>query len=142
MGKGIEKHPSESAFPGFPRCFVCGEHNPKGLRTQFSVDGDGVRASFIPDETHVGYEDTVHGGIISALLDEAIIWAGYASTGRFGVTAELNVRFIGPLAVGEKYTVMGRVTENRGRLWIVEAEIFDEQGQRLAKADGKVLPKS
>lgn len=142
MGKRVEKHPSESAFSGFPHCFVCGEHNPKGLRTQFSVEGDGVMASFIPDETHVGYEDIVHGGIISALLDEAIIWAGYASTGRFGVTAELNIRFIKPLPIGEKCTVKGRVTENRGRLWIVEAEIFDEQGQQLAKAGGKVLPKN
>ena len=83
-----------STLPGFPHCFVCGAENPRGLRIPFAAKGDGVEAEYTAESEHVGYEDVVHGGIISALLDEAIIWAVYVSTGRFGVTAELCIRFL------------------------------------------------
>ena len=130
-----------SEFPEFPHCFVCGQSNPNGLRTCFFPDGQqGVKAIFTPDKSHVGYEDAVHGGILSALLDEAIIWATYASTGRFGVTAELLVRFLRPLTVGKTCTVLGRMKEDKGKLWIAESEIIDDAGNVLVKAEGKVIP--
>jgi uncharacterized protein (TIGR00369 family) len=141
MNDRNEKHPSISEFPGFPNCFVCGKDNPRGLRISFSVEEDGVRASFSPDRTLVGYEDVIHGGVISALLDEAIIWAAYAATKRFGVTAELNIRFHKPLTVQEEYIVRGRLIENRGKLLIVESVITDEEGNPYARATGKLVPK-
>ena len=131
---------TESPLPGFPNCFVCGKNNPRGLKLNFSIHEDGVKASFIPDETLVGYENTVHGGIISALLDEAIIWACYTATKRFGATAELNVRFNKPLHVKETCMVEGRMIENKGKLWIVEGKIVDIHGNLFAKATGKVIP--
>ena len=133
---------SISEFPGFPNCFVCGKDNPRGLRISFSVEEDGVRASFSPDKTLVGFEDIIHGGVISALLDEAIIWAAYAATRRFGVTAELNIRFHKPLTVQEEYILKGRMVEDRGKLWIVESVITDEEGNQYAGATGKLVPKS
>jgi uncharacterized protein (TIGR00369 family) len=140
MVERIEKNSSISDSPEFPNCFVCGKDNTRGLRVRFFIDGEGVKASFTPDETLVGYEDTVHGGIISALLDEAIIWAVYAATKRFGVTAEINVRFRKPLPVQEECIVLGRMLEDRGRLWIAEGEILDEEGNLYAGARGKVVP--
>ena len=129
-----------SEFPEFPHCFVCGQSNPNGLRTRFFPDEQGVKAIFTPDQTHLGYENAVHGGILSALLDEAIIWASYASTKRFGVTAELYVRFLKPLTLDKTCTVLGRMVEDKGKLWIAEAEIIDDEGDVLVKAEGKIIP--
>ena len=131
---------TDSEFPEFPHCFVCGQSNPNGLRTRFFPDEQGVKAIFTPDKSHLGYEDAVHGGILSALLDEAIIWASYASTGRFGVTAELHVRFLKPLTLYKECTVLGRMKEDKGKLWIAEAEIIDDEGDVLVRAEGKVIP--
>lgn len=142
MKKQSPKNQSTHFLPTYPRCFVCGKENPRGLKTQFAVYGDRVRTSFLPDESMVGYEHAVHGGIISALLDEAIIWATYASTGRFGVTAELTLRFLTPLSVQTKCFVEGWMVENRGKLWIGEAKLMDEEERVYAKARGKVLPMS
>lgn len=141
MNDRNENHPSISVFPGFPNCFVCGKDNPRGLRISFLVEEDGVTASFFPDKTLVGYEDIIHGGIICALLDEAIIWAAYAATKRFGVTAELNIRFHKPLTVQEEYILKGRMIEDRGKLWIVESVITDKEGNTFARALGKLVPK-
>ncbi|HLE77975.1 MAG TPA: PaaI family thioesterase, partial [bacterium] len=53
-------------------CFVCGRDNPIGLKLIFEPSGDGVRAEFTPSDLHVGYDGLVHGGIISALVDDAL----------------------------------------------------------------------
>ena len=135
-----EKNPTDSRVPLFPQCFVCGSENPIGLKTKFSLCDQGVEAVFTPDETHRGYENVVHGGIISALLDEAVIWAVYASTNQFGVTAELNIRLMKPLSIGETCTVKGVMIEDRGKLRIVEATIVNKEGELLARAEAKVFP--
>ncbi len=129
-----------SSLPEFPGCFVCGRKNERGLKLTFSVENGGVRAEFTPDATLAGYNDTVHGGIVSALLDEAIVWAAYVATGRFGVTAELNIRFLRPLIVGRPCIVSGRLFEDRKKLWKMEAEILDQGGVVVARAMGKVIP--
>ena len=52
-------------------CFACGRDNPIGLHIDFHVDDDAVcTAEFTPTENHVGWQDTVHGGIIYAALDD------------------------------------------------------------------------
>lgn len=140
MEEPVENKSSGSTLPEFPTCFVCGKQNPRGLRIPFTIHEESVRATFVPDETLVGYEDAIHGGIISALLDEAIIWASYASTNRFGVTAELHVRFLKPLHVNEACRIVGKMLENKGRIWIVEGRIMDLRGDLIAKARGKVIP--
>jgi hypothetical protein len=56
-------------------CFGCGDDNAIGLRLRFAPSGEGVKASFVPGVDHQGFHHVVHGGIISAVLDEAMAWA-------------------------------------------------------------------
>ena len=128
-------------LPKFPHCFACGKENPRGLKIPFEVYDQGVRAVFTPDQTLAGYDDTIHGGIISTLIDEAIVWAAYAATERFGVTAELNVRFLKPLPIGEPCIIFGRFMEDRRRIWMVESEIAVQGDVIIARAKGKVIPR-
>ena len=51
-------------------CFACGPENPIGLKIRFNVEGDRCTAEFTPNENHVGFSDTVHGGIIYTALDD------------------------------------------------------------------------
>ena len=51
-------------------CIVCRPENPIGLKIDFYIDHDDIcRAEFTPGESHVGFQDTTHGGIIFSLLD-------------------------------------------------------------------------
>jgi uncharacterized protein (TIGR00369 family) len=127
-------------LPTYPKCFVCGRDNPRGLRTQFIAEVDHVFAEFVPEPFLAGYENVVHGGIASTLLDEAMIWAAYVSQGRFGVTAELTVRFRKPMIVNQLYRIIGNMVEDRKKLWIVEARIVDDKEDLYASASGKVMP--
>lgn len=103
-------------------CFGCGDLNPIGLHLRFSTDEEVVVARFTPEQEHQGFDDIVHGGIISTVLDEAMAWAT-AAAGLWTVTAEMRVRFRQPLRVGTSTRVEARVIESRRRLVKTTAEL-------------------
>jgi acyl-coenzyme A thioesterase PaaI-like protein len=115
-------------------CFGCGDGNPIGLHLRFAPEADGVKASFIPGPQHQGFQDVVHGGINSAVLDEAMAWAT-AHAGVWAVTGEMRVRSRQPLKIGELTTVVARVSGTRGRLVTATAELqFDRDCSPVATA--------
>jgi acyl-coenzyme A thioesterase PaaI-like protein len=104
--------------------------NPIGLKAFFYEDDDGqVMAKFTPRQEHQGYPGFTHGGIITALMDEAIgrvvtsldIWA---------VTAKLELKFRQPVPLGEELTIIGELVRLRSRS-------FEARGE-LRLADGTV----
>jgi uncharacterized protein (TIGR00369 family) len=119
-------------------CFVCGAGNPRGLGLSFEAWRDGVRAEFTPLAEHQGYAGVVHGGIISAILDEAMIKAA-ALSGCSPVTAELSVRFKKTLPVGDKAVVEAKLVRAE-RLMEASALLRRaSDGATIASAKAKLL---
>jgi uncharacterized protein (TIGR00369 family) len=120
-------------------CYVCGKENPAGLGIDFKINREqrSISANFTPLNVHQGYEGIVHGGILSALLDEAMVKLT-VSLGIPAVTAEITVKFKTPAAPGEELLVSGRLTHETRRLIQAEAKI--ERGPVvIAEATGKLL---
>jgi uncharacterized protein (TIGR00369 family) len=120
-------------------CYVCGTRNPSGLKVVFQIDeaARSIRASFTPSAAHQGYEGIVHGGILSALLDETMAKLAF-SLGIPAVTAEMTVKFKSPASPGEELSIAGRITHETRRLIQAEAKI--EKGLvTIAEATGKLL---
>jgi acyl-coenzyme A thioesterase PaaI-like protein len=121
-------------------CYVCGRDNPVGLHVDFTIDGPSrsISATFIPKPHHQGYEGIVHGGILSAILDEAMGKLAYELVGVPVVTAELTIKFKAPAAPGEQLSITARITEEAGRLMLAEANV--ERGLVIiAEAKGKLI---
>ena len=131
--------PKEIFLPTYKGCLVCGDPqvNPNTLHRRFKVTGSGVEVDFKADSRHAGYEGIVHGGIITALLDETIGWAVAVERKKLFMTAELTVRFVRPLPINLPITVKGRSLEHKSRYSIGEGEIVDSEGTVYAKASGK-----
>jgi len=128
-------------LPHTHSCFVCGESNPIGLNLRFETDGHIVRAQFTPRPEHIGFKQLVHGGIISTLLDEIMVWACLAQTKRFAYCAELTVRFQNPLRPGEETLATAELVANRrDRIFEVKSELKDRAGKVFATATGKYIP--
>jgi uncharacterized protein (TIGR00369 family) len=128
-------------LPHTRSCFVCGEANPAGLKLRFETDGRVVQTRFVPRVEHVGFRETVHGGLIATLLDEIMVWACAVQTKRFAFCAELNVRYIGPVRPNDDLLACGELVSNRrGKLFEARAELKDQAGVVLATATGKYLP--
>ncbi|PWU15057.1 MAG: PaaI family thioesterase [Verrucomicrobia bacterium] len=128
-------------LPHTRSCFVCGEFNPAGLKLRFQTDGRVVQARFVPRPEHIGFKETVHGGLIATLLDEVMVWACAVHTRQFAYCAEFTVRFLHPLRPRQEVTAVGELVVNRrGKLFEARAELKDGAGLVLATATGRYLP--
>jgi uncharacterized protein (TIGR00369 family) len=128
-------------LPRTHSCFVCGESNKLGLRLLFFKDGNVVRTEYAAIPEHIGFKNTVHGGIIATLLDEAMVWACAVQTKLFAFCAELNVRFQQPLHPGDRTRIVAELVSNRrNRIFEARAELRNSAGTVLATATGKYLP--
>ena len=102
-------------------CFACGPDNPIGLKIDFDCNGDRCTAEFTPNENHVGWEDTVHGGIIYSAMDDVTANVLYKQ-GVKAHTALCEIRYRQPLFVGETVNLTGWVEKRRGRLVLMKGE--------------------
>ncbi len=127
-------------LPYTKSCFVCGAHNPQGLRLRFRVNGDAVEADWTPRQEHIGFRGIIHGGILATVLDEVMVWAASVPTRRFHFAVELTVRYSKPVTVGNPLLVAGRIAHNRGRVIETAGELRDAAGQVFAKATAKYMP--
>lgn len=104
-------------------CLFCGRQNPIGFKLAFNAREDGsVHAVFACGRPLQGYPDTLHGGVVSALLDSAMTNCLF-SRGIVAVTAELTVRFLGPVRPDHPAGVTAAVTRARDPLYYLQAEL-------------------
>jgi len=127
-------------LPRYPKCFICGRENHCGLSITFQTDGERVFAEFKPAEHHVGYKDHIHGGILSAVLDEIMGWAICVKTGLLFNTWELSVRYLLPLQPGMEVRAVAEMVDDKHRYLTAEGYIEDSEGNIYAKGWGKYFP--
>jgi uncharacterized protein (TIGR00369 family) len=123
------------------RCFACGSDNPIGLHLRFRIEGETAVCETALLPAFQGWRGVAHGGIVMALIDEAMAYAASA-VGWKGVTAECTTRFRRPVPLGAALRVKGTVTWQRRNVVGVAAEIFDADGTLLASGEGKFVGKA
>jgi uncharacterized protein (TIGR00369 family) len=119
-------------------CFVCGEENPSGLHLKFSANQGKIHTEFLPGKIHQGYKNIVHGGIISTLLDEAMVKAALMQ-GMPAVTAEITIRFRNPLMMGEKVIVEAEIKKINKKIIETSAVMKKEDDTVIAEAHAKLF---
>jgi len=121
-------------------CFGCGAANPAGMKLAFELDFDTrrTRGSFVIGADYAGGGGFAHGGIIAVVLDEAM---GKLSrlTDEKAVTAEMSIEYRKPIAIGQPIIVEGWQEEEKGRNRFRVAEIYDVQGNLLARGKGRFV---
>jgi uncharacterized protein (TIGR00369 family) len=122
-------------WPDLDDCFGCGPANPHGLRIAGLAEQDGwVVAEWTAAEHHCGYPGVVHGGVLSAALDEITGWAANVAFRRRdgdelpAVTAQYTVSFHAPASTGEPLSLRARVVEMGERSAQVEATVSNRSG--------------
>ena len=123
-------------------CFVCGVENPVGLKAKFyTTSDDEVVAIFTPRENLQSYPGVLHGGISATILDETIGRAIMNRYGQnsFGVTLELNIKYKKPVPTDVELKVVGRLINERGRLFYGSGELYLPDGSVAVSAEGKYM---
>ena len=106
--------------------FVSGSKNPQSMRMKPVIKKNFVYAKYIFEERFAGGPGLVHGGILSAALDDLM---GYATVihNRMCVTANLEVNYIIPVPVEREYELFAWVKDIDGKKISTEAVIRTEE---------------
>lgn len=119
-------------------CFGCGGGNPHGLRLAFEVDDDEPRAygRFRLGPEFQGAPGLAHGGIVAAILDEAMSKLNH---GVHAMTAELHIEYRKPVPLGEEIVVEASCRNRSGRNRLLAGEIRNAAGEVLARGEGRFV---
>lgn len=122
-------------------CFVCGMDNEASLKTKYyELENKSILGLFEGKELHQSYPKRMHGGIITALLDETVGRAiQIDEPDTFGVTVELIVRYLKPVPLDETLYCVGKITEKKKILFYGEGYISNTQGEILATVSAKYM---
>jgi uncharacterized protein (TIGR00369 family) len=121
-------------------CFVCGKDNPDGMHLKFVYDSK--RKCFVCrfrlDKRFTGPPGHCHGGIIAAILDDAM---GKVNRRRHVValTSQMTVNYLRPVPLNKPLRVESRELRVRGRRHFHGAEILNRQGAVLARGQGTFI---
>jgi len=124
--------PEKSVSPS-DMCFGCGKSNPCGVKLEFDWDGKVAKSEFTPTELHQGWQNIIHGGILTTVLDEAMAYAACFECIP-GVTATMEIRFRQPTFVGQRLIITAWVTRNAQRFAETEARLTLQDGTVVAEA--------
>ena len=110
-------------------CFGCSPDNKFGLQLSFVDEGEYLTASWTPKEYFQGYNNMLHGGIQSTLIDEIASWYVYAKLKTAGVTSKLEVRYKKPVYTDKgDIKLRAKLLGMKRNLADFEVELFDSDG--------------
>lgn len=132
----MSEEPEHTLQPNSRHCFVCGLENQYGLKLRFYETGPGeVTAKYTVPDQFQGYPGLVHGGIVTAMLDEV---TGRAHLGdgktRFMYTAKLEIRFRNNVPINTPLRIVGNIVKSKRRMASSTGKIFGPDGILLAEA--------
>lgn len=118
-------------------CIVCGVKSDASLKAGFYELENGYIASIVtPLDIHQSYPNRMHGGMISALLDEVLGRAiQIGNPDAWAVTGELTVKFRKPTPLNKPLIAVAKITRDTPRFYIAEGFI-ECDGVLLAEAKG------
>ena len=124
-------------------CIMCGLDNEYGVRAPFYNMEDGsVMTLFRYRKQHQSYPGRVHGGLITAMLDEMglrALWAKELSEETFGVTFSLETKYRKPVPYDQDLIGKGIIVKNSSKFFVTEASIMDTKGNVLANGTVKYI---
>lgn len=127
-------------FDDATMCFACGINNPIGLHIKFDLnEEDQCIGYFKPNENHVGYENTVHGGIIFTALDDVMANVLFLRKIK-AFTAKCEIRYRAPLHKDQEIQLTGWIVSQKRRLITLKAEAkLCSNDEMIAECDAKFM---
>lgn len=122
-------------------CIICGMDNEYGIKAPFyNMEDNSVATLFTYDKRHQSYPGRVHGGMITAMLDELGFRAYWVYEPQIlAVTTSLETKYRKPVPYGVPLKGRGIVTMSNSHFVKSHAEILDMDGNVLADADLKYI---
>lgn len=122
-------------------CFICGIHNDSGLKAKFYEMENHTLVTLINGkQIHQSYPNRMHGGIISAIIDESIgraIWIDEPET--WGVTMDLQMKYRKQVPLDEDLLAITKITKNTKRGFEGIGYLLDKEHRILAEGTARYI---
>ncbi len=103
----------------------------------FWADDTTVTSNVTVPQHLCGWNNLVHGGVLSTILDEIMSWATIHLLKQIPITKSISIDFIKPVYVGNPLKVQGKVLKKISRREVLmEGEIVNADNECCAKATG------
>jgi acyl-coenzyme A thioesterase PaaI-like protein len=121
-------------------CFGCGPANPQGLHLVFTTDTTNPESPISTahinlTRLHEGPPGHIHGGIVAALLDEAMSKLN-RPLNVLAMTRHMEVDYLRPAPLYTPLVLISRHLRREGRKLFHQAEIQQPDGTVLARGKG------
>jgi uncharacterized protein (TIGR00369 family) len=122
---------------GSHNCFGCSPVNAHGLQMTFYANEAAVFSKVTVPEHLCGWNNLVHGGVLSTILDEIMSWSAIYLVKRVPMTKSMTVDFLKPIYVGNPLKAEGRVLDEKGKHEVlIEGRIYNKDDVCCASASG------
>jgi uncharacterized protein (TIGR00369 family) len=125
----------DGRLPGPPIAETLGFENFGGERGAIFVE-------LVPEHRHYNPLGSVHGGVISALLDTAAGCSVHSllAAGELYTSLDLTVKFLRPVTVDSgRLRAVGKVVQRGRRTALAEAQLFDASERLVAHATSSCM---
>lgn len=121
-------------------CFACGNQNPIGLQMNFEWEGERYVSRILMTKEYQSFEDSLHGGMVTLLLDE-VIGRSLGSKNIYAVTARLEVDFRLSTPTETELLICSWIQHHEGRKWWMRGAIYLPDGSVSAEAKALMIQK-
>ena len=116
-------------------CFGCSPVNPSGLQMTFYTKDASVFSQVTVPDHLCGWNQLVHGGVLSTILDEIMSWAAIYLLKQITLTRSMTVDYLKPVYVNRPLNAEGKVLEIKGRHEaVMEGVLTDYDGTVCTRA--------
>ncbi len=114
-------------------CFGCSPDNHHGLQMKFIEEGDYIVSHWSPKNHLQGFHNILHGGVQATLIDEISSWFVQIKYKTSGVTSNLKVRYLKPVATNKgDISLRAELISKRRNLIDIKVELRDADNQLCA----------
>ncbi len=118
-------------------CFACGTNNPYGLHMKFYFDGCRyITSSLKLGEKFKGWDQLIHGGIISTILDELMAWTVICVTKNIMLTKSITTNYHNKVITNAEIQAFAWIEEIKSKEVILKSELYDDKNILCAQATG------
>ena len=107
----------------------------------FDKEREEITLRFHAPDSFITPRGSVQGGLVAGFLDEVMGWAHVWATDHVEapLNLEINMTLLRPVMAGPVIG-KGRVIRRGRRVIFLEGELFDEQGNMLARSTSTAIP--
>ncbi len=113
--------------------YFSGEENDQSLNVDYKIQEGQVIGNFQPENHHTSYKEVIHGGLLAALLDDAMAYC-INSSGITAFTGKLEIRFRKPPKVGDILIIKAWIANQKKKLYYTQGTIENNNGEKIVEA--------